>query len=254
MAGCVVLLVAAGAVAYARTRDSCGDAVTSLPASKSSSPFLDAEQRAAQPDHDRDVLVSTLAGDPAPIGEVLGAVGYHYEQWAQVSAYAQGIGVRTRDNPDFTMLDDETLRPAVERRGGHEAVDVRRQRRSATWSRPCPPTPRPTSCRSMRTPDGGSGARRSRAPRCAASDPFATQLLDDEDTAVLTPGSGSKERIVRLSARDGGLVWERELDADSGDFLGDMGDETRCWPAGARSSSSSTRARWRSERRGSPWR
>ena len=41
----------------------------------------------------------------------MGAVGYHYEQWAQLSAYAQGIGVRTRDNPDFTMLDDDGLRP-----------------------------------------------------------------------------------------------------------------------------------------------
>jgi len=69
------------------------------------------EQRAAQPDENRDTLVRTLEGDPPPIGEVLGAVGYHYEQWAQVSAYAQGIGVRTRDNPDFTMLDDETVRP-----------------------------------------------------------------------------------------------------------------------------------------------
>ncbi len=130
VAGMCLLLVAAGAVAYARTRDACGDAVTSLPASKSSSPFLDAEQRAAQPDHDRDVLVSTLAGDPAPIGEVLGAVGYHYEQWAQVSAYAQGIGVRTRDNPDFTMLDDETLRPrwSVEvatKRSTYDASDKR---------------------------------------------------------------------------------------------------------------------------------
>ena len=81
-----VLLVAAGAVAYTRTRDSCGEAVTSLPAGKSISPFLDAEQRAQQPDENRDALVDTLAGDPAPIGEALGAVGYHYEQWAQVSS------------------------------------------------------------------------------------------------------------------------------------------------------------------------
>ena len=41
----------------------------------------------------------------------MGAVGYHYEQLAQVSAYAQGIGIRTRSNPDFTMLDDTTLKP-----------------------------------------------------------------------------------------------------------------------------------------------
>ena len=104
-------LIAAAGFAYARTRQSCGSAVTSLSGSRSSSPFLDAEGQKQQPDRNRDELVRTLAADPAPIGDVLGAVGYHYEQWAQVSAYAQGIGVRTRDNPDFTMLDDENLRP-----------------------------------------------------------------------------------------------------------------------------------------------
>ena len=107
----VLALVAAGGYAYVHSREGCGAEVNSVSAGRSSSPFLDADQRAEQPDQNRDALVDTLAGDPAPIGEVVGAVGYHYEQWAQVSAYAQGIGVRTRDNPDFTMLDDKTLEP-----------------------------------------------------------------------------------------------------------------------------------------------
>ena len=38
--------------------------------------------------------------------------------------------------------------------------------------------------------------------------------------------AGGKERVARFSAADGELVWERTLDADSGDFLGDMGDDT----------------------------
>ena len=168
--------------------------------------------------------MSTLAGDPAPIGEVLGAVGYHYEQWAQVSAYAQGIGVRTRDNPDFTMLDDETLDPrwSVEvgtKRSAYDASD----KRYLVATMPADAAPDLVSL------DADTGRRVWCASLEGAAvrgqDPFATQLLEDEDTAVLTPGSGSKERIVRLSARDGGLVWERELDADGGDFLGDMGDE-----------------------------
>ncbi len=169
------------------------------PASKSSSPFLDAQQRTEQPDHDRDTLVRTLAQDPAPIGEVLGAVGYHYEQWAQVSAYAQGIGVRTRDNPDFTMLDDQTLQPRWSVRGGDEAVDVRRERPSATWSRRCPSEAAPD----LVALDADNGHRR----WCAhlgggvvhAGDPFATQILDDQGVAVLGPGRGDQERLVRLS-------------------------------------------------------
>jgi outer membrane protein assembly factor BamB len=53
-------------------------------------------------------------------------------------------------------------------------------------------------------------------------DPFATQILDDEDVAVLGPGSGGKERLVRLDGRDGSQLWRRILDADSGEFLGEL--------------------------------
>ena len=76
---------------------------------------MGAADRARQPDERRDRLVQRLTADArrpgSPVGRVRGAVGYDYDQWAQLSAYAQGIGVRTRDNPDFTMLDDRTLRP-----------------------------------------------------------------------------------------------------------------------------------------------
>jgi outer membrane protein assembly factor BamB len=60
----------------------------------------------------------------------------------------------------------------------------------------------------------------------SGSDPFATYLFADGDVAVLGPGSGRRERVVRLSGRDGSVVWERTLDAGSGDFLGDLGDGT----------------------------
>ena len=221
--GMCVLLVAAGAVAYARNRDTCGNAVTSLPASKSSSPFLDAKGQAQQPDQNRDTLVSTLGRDPAPVGEVVGAVGYHYEQWAQVSAYAQGIGVRTRDNPDFTMLDDQTLRPrwSVQVATKRSAYDAS-EKRYLVATMPTRQAPDLVSLdaddghRAWCAPLGGGTVR--------ASDPFATQILDDEDVVVLGPGSGDEERVVRLSARDGSQEWARSFDADSGDFLGDMGD------------------------------
>ncbi len=219
-----MLLVAAGVIAWARNRDSCGDAVTSLPAKKSSSPFLDADERAQQPDENRDTLVDTLAKDPAPVGKVVGAVGYHYEQWAQVSAYAQGIGVRTRDNPDFTMLDDETLKPrwSVEvatKRSTYDASD----RRYLVATMPARSAPDLVALDA----DNGHEAW------CAhlgggvvhAADPFATQILGDQGVVVLGPGPGHKERIVRLSGADGTRRWERSLDADGGDFLGDLGDD-----------------------------
>ena len=228
MIGLVVLLVvlaAGGAYAFVWDRDGCGSTVTSLPAAKSSSPFLDAEEQAQQPDHDRDTLVRTLAADPPPIGEVVGAVGYHYEQWAQVSSYDQGIGVRTRDNPDFTMLADRTLKPLWS-----VQVDTKRSAYDASAQRYLVATMTGTRSPDVVALDADTGERR----WCAKletgpvheGDPFATQILDDEGVAVLTAGTGEKEHLVRLNGRSGQLGWQRSLDADSADFIGDMGGGT----------------------------
>jgi len=224
VAGALVLGGVA-AVVVPRLLPGCGKDVTEASAAKSTSPFLDAEQRAEQPDRDRDRLVAAMQAAPPPFGEVLGAVGYHYEQWAQLSAYAQGIGVRTRHNPDFTMLDDEQLRPMW-------SVAVR--------------TPKSTYDASDRSylvatlPAGAApdlvrlSAETGQRKWCATlegrgvqgNDPFATQILPDEGVVVLGPGEGDEEQLVRLSGEDGEQVWARNLDAASGDFVGDMGDET----------------------------
>jgi outer membrane protein assembly factor BamB len=224
VAGAVVL-AGVGAVAVPRLLPDCGAEVTHLSGSRSTSPFLDADARREQPDRDRDALVTALDAAPAPFGDVLGAVGYHYEQWAQVGAFAQGIGVRTRDNPDFTMLDDRTLEPrwSVDvgtRRSAYDASD----RRYVVATMPARAAP------DLVGMDAGNGHR----AWCATvgenpvgpDDPFATQILEDEDIVVLSPGSGDDERLVRLSGADGAQLWARTLDADSGDFLGELGDGT----------------------------
>ena len=165
---------------------------------------------------------TTLDGGPAPFGKVLGAVGYHYEQWAQVSAYAQGIGVRTRDNPDFTMLDDRTLEP----RWSVRSTPSGRRTTPATalpGRHACRPTRRPTWSRSTPTTGTRVWCATLARPRVGTDDPFATQILDDEDVAVLRPGSGREERVVRLDGARRRAVWERKLDADEGDFLGRPG-------------------------------
>ena len=217
-----VVLAGAGAVAVTRLGHQCGEAVESIPASRSTSPFLDADERAEQPDRDRDRLVAALAAAPAPFGEVLGAVGYHYEQWAQVSAYAQGIGVRTRDNPDFTMLDEEELEPtwsvAVRtKKSTYDASD--RSYLVATL----PSDTAPDLVRLSADTGQRQWCTTLEGPRVGGDDPFATQILPDEGVAVLGPGDGDKERLVRLSGEDGSQVWTRSFDADSGDFLGEHG-------------------------------
>ncbi len=220
-----VALVAVGAVAVPRLLPDCGAVVTHRSGASSRSPFLDAEERGEQPDRDRDAVVAALGTASAPFGEVLGAVGYHYEQWAQLDAFAQGIGVRTRDNPDFTMLDDSTLEPrwSVEvdtKRSAYDASD----RRYLVATMPGDSAPDVV----------GMGAEDGRRLWCATlgeatvgpDDPFASQFLDNEDVAVLAPGRGADERLVRLSGVDGSEVWQRTIDADSGDFLGDLGEDT----------------------------
>lgn len=221
VAGAVVL-AGGGALAVDRLLPRCGDTVTSLSAAASSSPFLGAADQRAQPDRDRDRLVRTLAADPAPVGEVVGAVGYHYEQWAQVSAYDQGIGVRTRDNPDFTMLDDRTLEPrwSVQVSTPRSAYDASRRTYLVT-TMPSGSAPDVVSL------DADTGKRRWCATLgevpVGGSDPFATQILDDGSVIALSPGPGSKEQVRRLDARDGSVTWERTIDADAGDFVGAVG-------------------------------
>ena len=220
-----VVLAGAGAVAVTRLGHECGKSVESLPASQSTSPFLDADQRAEQPDRDRDRLVAAMQAAPPPFGEVLGAVGYHYEQWAQLSAYAQGIGVRTRHNPDFTMLDDAKLRPmwsvAVRtKKSTYDASD--RSYLVATL----PADAAPDLVRLSADTGRRKWCATLEGPRVKGDDPFATQILPDEGVAVLGPGEGDEEHLVRLSGEDGSQEWARSFDADSGDYLGQMGEET----------------------------
>ena len=218
-------LVTVAAFAYARSRDDCGDAVGTRTAAESRSPFLDADRRREQPDPERDTLVRALEAAPPPVGEVVGAVGYHYEQWAQVSAYSQGIGVRTRDDPDFTMLDDQTLRPrwsvaVTTPRSAYDADDRRYLVAPFPQDGPAEVVAldAATGDRAWCAQVGGAAV--------GAEDPFATAVLPGGDVAVLTPGADGEERVVRLGGRDGSLGWERTLDADAGDFLGDLGEGT----------------------------
>jgi outer membrane protein assembly factor BamB len=218
----VVLLAGLGAVAVDRWWPRCGEDVVGLPAGDSTSPFLDARERSEQPDRDRDALVAALTEAPAPFGEVVGAVGYHYEQWAQVDSFAQGVGVRTRDNPDFTMLDDRTLEPrwSVEVRARRSAYDAS-ERRYLVATLPADRAPEVVAL------DAGSGARQwctdLDGEPVGAGDAFATQFATDGGVVVLTGGAEGAERLTRLAGRDGEPVWTHRRDADAGDFLGDLG-------------------------------
>lgn len=218
MVALVVAVLAAGVGTWLTRREpapGCGAEVTSYAAARSTSPFLDADARAAAPDERRDRLVEVLEGGDGPVGEVLGAVGYDYQQWAQVGGFAQGVGVRTRDDPDFTMLDDETLRPRWSvsvgtQRSTYDADD----RRYVVVTLPTGRAP------DVVVLDAASGERRWCARLGGAAlgrdAVVSTQLLDD-GLAVL-----AGDRLTRLGPDGPG--WEREVALTGTDFLGSFGD------------------------------
>ena len=214
MVALVVALVAAGVGTWLTRREpapGCGAEVVSYAAAQSRSPFLDAAAREAEPDERRDRLVATLTDGQGPVGEVLGAVGYDYQQWARVDGFAQGIGVRTRDDPDFTMLDDETLEPRWS-----VAVGTQRSTYDADDDRYLVVTLPTRRAPDVVALDADTGERRWCArlggkalPREAV---VSTQLLDD-GVAVL-----AADRLTRLGADGPG--WEREVGLTGTDFLG----------------------------------
>lgn len=258
----LAVIAAVGAVAVTRVRGGCGEGVESLPASRSSSPFLDASERRREPDHDRDALVRAL-GHGGPFGPVLGAVGYHYEQWAQLSSFDTGLGVRTRDNPDFTMLGAD-LRPrwSVHVPAHQSSWDAD----DHTYLVATLGAQQPVQLLGL---DLRTGERRWCAEpggRVRSSDAFATQFLDDGDVVVLR-GRAGHERVLRLSGGEGATRWSRTVDAADGDFLGSVGgglllaggtpdydlldpralQRRRAGPALVAVSASDGRTRWRRE-------
>ena len=111
--------------------------------------------------------------------------------------------MRTRDNPDFTMLDDTTLKPRWS-----VQVDTKRSAYDASDERYLVATMPAKAAPDLVSLDADNGHRR----WCAhlggdvvhAADPFATQFLDDQGVAVLGPGvagQGARGPAVRQGRR-----------------------------------------------------
>ena len=172
----------------------------------------------------------------------------------RLPAVGADLGVRPghRDpharQPDFTMLDD----PRCSRGGASRSTPPGRpttRARPATWSPPCPRgAPRPGLARRRDGPASlvraaGWAARRRQRP---VRDPAARRRRRDR------AGAGQRRpRARRAPRRAPRPAWQREVDADRGDFLGLLGPGLR-WPVAARSTTSSTRPGWRSGARATP--
>lgn len=230
-AGAVLAVAATGFVVVRHRLDGrCGRDVHLVPAASAQDPFLGAAGRRDQPDAHRDTLVRAAGRWASPFAGVAGALGYDYQQDAHVLGLAQGIGVRTRDNPDLTVLDDHTLRPrwGVQVDTARSAYDFDDQ----VYDAIALPAGRPPEVTSVNAATGAERwcARLGDRP-VGADDPLSTYVPGDHGLVALTPASGGRPgssslRLTRLAA-DGTVRWARATSsAARGDYLGSVGSGT----------------------------
>ena len=246
-------LVAAAGFAYARSRQPCGAEVTSLSASRSSSPFLDAEQQAEQPDQNRDELVRTLGGDPAPIGR--GA----RRGRLPLRAVGPGLGVRPGDrgaHPRQPRLHDARRRDACDR-GGASRSTTKQSTYDASDRRYLVATMLSDTAPDLVSLDADTGRRVWCVPLGGEHGPAQRPVRDPDPRrrgrGRARPGrraEGAHRPAVRARRVAG-------LGAHARCRLRRLprrhGRRARCWPAAASSSGSSTPRRWRNARRAPRW-
>lgn len=215
----VLLLGSAGLAVGRHVRaTACGSHVETV--APSASAFLDARDRAAQPDPRRDRLVRAAAG--WPFGPVLGAAGYDYDQYLHVAGLPGGLAVWTRDNPTMGYLSDGSLRPRWGVRtdtarsawdvGTDRFLDIALLRHAAPQlSTLALSDGHPLWCARLGDRPVGAGA------------PLATLVLPGNGVVALTPGPPGRLVLSRLAAADGSLQWQRAVRVAGGDFLGDLG-------------------------------
>ena len=190
-------------------------------AASSPGPFLSAQQRKDQPDPRLDQLVT--AASRWGLGQVVGGIGYDYDQWLTIAAVgddaAAGLGVWTKRDPDFRLLDPDSLkvRWRLQQSAAPHAWDASGDRffhltlgkksplEVASYDLEC-------GTRLWRVTVGSEPTIR--------YDDLATAPVGDA-LAVLVKG-----RLSLLSAKSGKAAWEVSASAGEGDFLGLLDERT----------------------------
>ena len=226
--GMSLVLVAAAAVAYARTRAECGEQVTSLPGlavelalpgcrgARASSPTVTGTRWSRLWRRRRPLSARCSAPSATTTSSGPGC-----RRSPRASACVRATTPTSRCSTTARLKPRWSVRSTPSARRTTPAT-------AATWSRRCPGTRHPTSSRWTPTTAAGSGAPGWVRPPSGPDDPFATQILDGEDVAVLLgPAAARRNGWCGLRRRRLGRSGSARLDADSGDFLGDLG-RARC--------------------------
>ncbi|HET6167935.1 MAG TPA: hypothetical protein VFE07_13980, partial [Marmoricola sp.] len=100
-----LLVVVAVVVVVVRTQVApCRDRVASAPRD----PLLSTERMREQPDARLDQLTTSVDAMGGPFGQVIGGVGYDYDQWLHLYGIDGGMVAFTKRNAAVTVLDTGT--------------------------------------------------------------------------------------------------------------------------------------------------
>jgi len=185
--------------------------------------LLSPAKMADQPDDRLDQLSSAVASMGPPFGDVLGGVGYDYDQWLHVFGIDGGVLAFTKNNAPVTLLDAQSLEPRWSLR-----PDSKRIAWDADDGRFLLLDLSAEHATRVSAYDEADGRR----IWCASvgqshkdGDPVSTAFLGNGDVLTALPDH-DKVALTRLSATTGKEIWSRSYDGvGRADFLGALTDD-----------------------------
>lgn len=215
-----LLVVVAVVVVVVRTQVApCRDEVDTAPRN----PVLSPERMREQPDERLDTLTAAVDAMKAPFGEVVGGVGYDYDQWLHLYGIDGGLVAFTKRNAAVTVLGtgaDVSARWAVTPHSKRIAWDASDQvllllDLSAKED---------TRVSAYALDDGHRVWCASVGQHHAAGQPVATTFLSSGSVVTALP-DGARTALTRLSP-EGKKVWSRSYAGMSrSDYLGPLTDD-----------------------------
>jgi hypothetical protein len=216
LAACVLVVVAVVVVVVRTTVPPCRDDLVSDPRS----PLLDTAGMREQPDERLDRLAQAVGDLDAPFGDVVGGVGYDYDQWLHLYGIEGGVLAFTKNNAPVTLLDDTSLKVRWSLR-----PDSRRIAWDADGDRFVLLDLDKAGPTRVSAYDVGDGHRvwcASVDHEQASGDPVATTFVGRGDLLTALP-DGPRIALTRLRAADGEQVWSRSYAGLArADYLGPL--------------------------------
>lgn len=217
LATVLVVAVAVVVVVVRSASSPCRDEVEQ----SARSPLLSPTRMAEQPDERLDRLAAAIATMGGPFGEVLGGVGYDYDQWLHLYGVDGALLAFTKDNRALTVVDPDTLKARFAIRPGTSRIAWDSSGRDLLLLDLAPDHDTRVSAYSLTDGHRRWCAQLGQSQR--AGQPVATSFLDDGDVVTALPGDRGRIALTRLSGTDGGRRWTRSYTGmDRADYLGPL--------------------------------